>query len=352
MMTILKRWCTFSSAANKRSKIKSILLLLLLFFPVASAQESLPVLQTEIAQKNQNGPQYQLGDRIQLSVRVPLDLIQQLNSIILKNTNEAHPLDQQGWHLDSNPQIIDGSLRFIVSPLKSGKLTLPELWIMKDDVHPAAKTTPINIEVMELKANPGETPALLDTIDISLPFKFVVLAVLVVISLLLLLYYFYKRYWSKRVRTVAQNEIQVPPTPDHIIALRDLEMLYDQFSYSKENMKPIAFGVSQILKNFFSSRFKVDARESTTDEMLALLKSESIPELEIKKIRALYQNLDLIKFTKMSHHEQFQKSDYAEFKNQAKLLIETWAIKWNGAARCPPCPQNAHGETVLVRCAQ
>jgi hypothetical protein len=23
-----------------------------------------------------------------------------------------------------------------------------------------------------------------------------------------------------------------------------------------------------------------------------------------------------------------------------------------GAARCPPCSQNAHGETVLVRCAQ
>jgi len=28
------------------------------------------------------------------------------------------------------------------------------------------------------------------------------------------------------------------------------------------------------------------------------------------------------------------------------------AEKQGGAARCPPCSQNAHGETVLVRCAQ
>ena len=25
---------------------------------------------------------------------------------------------------------------------------------------------------------------------------------------------------------------------------------------------------------------------------------------------------------------------------------------WKGAARCPSCSQNAHGETVLVQCAQ
>src|SRR5207244_5397795 len=40
--------------------------------------------------------------------------------------------------------------------------------------------------------------------------------------------------------------------------------------------------------------------------------------------------------------------------NQAPLeeIGERAWRKWGGAARCPSCSQNAHDETVLVRCAQ
>ena len=39
------------------------------------------------------------------------------------------------------------------------------------------------------------------------------------------------------------------------------------------------------------------------------------------------KNLDLIKFTELAHHQHFQKSDYLEFKEQTRVLIESWAIK-------------------------
>ena len=85
--------------------------------------------------------------------------------------------------------------------------------------------------------------------------------------------------------------------------------------------------VSQILKNFFSARFKVDAKESTSDEMIELLRNEALPSTELKKIAVLFQNLDLIKFTELPYHQHFQKSDHLEFKEISKTLIETWAMK-------------------------
>lgn len=293
----------------------------------AYAQDGLPSFPVEFIQKNQSGPQYQVGDRIQLSVRITPELSQDIASIKLLNPDEKNPLDKQGWFLDPSPQIINGNLRFIASPIKTGKLTLPELHIVKNEGQTIAKTVSLNIEVAELKAEPNSTPDYLDTVSISLPFRFIVFGLLVILAIALLGFYLYKKFFANKKPAKPVEEIKLPPTPDHVIALRDLNQLYEQYSYSKETMKPVAFGVSQILKNFFSARFKVDARESTTDEMLALLKQESLPESDLKKIRALFQNLDLIKFTDYEHHQHFQKGDYFEFKEHARALIESWAAK-------------------------
>ena len=296
-------------------------------FRLASAEEILPTLTTEIIQKNQSGPQYQVGDRIQLNIRVPLELSQDLNAALLKFTDDKTTLDQQGWYLDPSVQIINGNLRFIASPIKTGKLILPELIILKDETHPIAKTTAINVDVAELTQSPNNPPALLDTISISLPLRFAIVGILILLLIFGCLYYFYKKHLNQKKLEIRTSKINVPPTPDHVIALRDLNLLYEQYTFSKENLKPVSFGVSQILKNFFSARFKVDAKESTTDEMMSLLKQESVPEQDLKIIRDLFYNLDIIKFTEISHHQQYQKTDYLEFKEIAKKLIESWAAR-------------------------
>jgi len=173
----------------------------------------------------------------------------------------------------------------------------------------------------------GETPALLDTISIGLPLKFVILGLLIITILAFTAFYLYKKFHRTKTEIKRIEEIKVPPTPDHVIALRDLNLLFEKYSYSKENLKPVAFGVSEILKIFFSARFKIDAKESTSDEMIALLKKESLPESDLKKIKELFLNLDIIKFTELNHHQHFQKGDYLEFKDQARTLVESWAIK-------------------------
>ena len=291
------------------------------------AQENIPSFQTEFTEKNQAGPQYLVGDRIQLNVRIPLELSQELTSVQLKNSDEKNPLDKQGWYLDPSPQIINGNLRFIVSPIKIGKLILPELLILKDENHALAKTTSISIDVAELKIDPNAKPAPLDTISISLPLKFALLGIFLIVVIIAAVMVIYKKYFANKKAVRHVSEIKVPATPDHVIALRDLNLLYEQYPFSKENLKPVAFGVSQILKIFFSARFKIDAKKSTTDEMMALLKQEILPEQDLKKIRSLFQILDLIKFTELTHHQHFQKGDYFEFKEIARSLIESWSLK-------------------------
>jgi hypothetical protein len=268
-----------------------------------------------------------VGDRIQLNVRVPLELSQELRSVLLKNPDEKNSLDQAGWYLDPSPQMINGNLRFIISPIKTGKLTLPELLILKADNQAIAKSGSLSFEVAELSASPTSPPELLETISISLPLKFVIIGILLILVAIALVYWAYNKFFKNNSKQLVSAEIKLPPTPDHVIALRELNLLYDQNPYSNEHLKPIAFGISQILKNFFSSRFKIDAKESTTDEMMVLLRQESLTDQDLKKIIQLFKNLDLIKFTELAHHQHFQKSDYLEFKEQTRVLIESWAIK-------------------------
>ena len=323
-MTIRKHWCIFLSAANKRSKLIGALASFLLFSGASIAQELLPSLSTEISQKNASS--YQVGDRIQLNVRIPLELAQELTAVQLKNPDDKNTLDKLGWYLDPSPQIINGNLRFIVAPIKSGKLIMPELQIMNSDSRPLAKTTAVSVEVAEM-ANPTAPPGLLETITISLPLRVVFLGIFILLTLTLAAYLIYKRYFKNKIVSKPIKEIKLPPTPDHVIALRDLSALFEQHPYSRENLKPVAFGVSQILKNFFSARFKVDARESTTDEMLRLLREESLPAADIKRISSLFQNLDLVKFTEPHYYQHLHRADYLEFRDQAKSMIEDWAAK-------------------------
>ena len=119
---------------------------------------------------------------------------------------------------------------------------------------------------------------------------------------------------------------------DHALALRSLELLFKKYPFSYENLKPVSFGISEILKNFFSSRFTIDAREATPDEMIALLRKEAIPREGLQEILNLFNDLDLIKFTKESDSGHFKEHHYQDFKIKAQSIIQKWALHTGGTS--------------------
>jgi hypothetical protein len=322
-MITQKLWCDFLNTVKKRSSSIGLIILLASITPFSHGSEQPQLFQLELVRKNQTGPNYQVGDRIEFSIPLPVSLLHQNPNIQIKYIDEQKTLDQLGIYLDQSPQVINGALRFAIYPVQSGSITLPELSVIKEPDSIIGKTSPYTIEVIELKKS-EEQPDLIDAISVSMPLKFILMGLVLLALVIGLVIYFYKKTRSRKVVTTAV-EIKPPPIPDYEIALREIESLYSRFSYSPENLKPIAFGLSEILKKYFSSRFKIDAVESTTDEMIQLLQTESVNESDLSKIRSLFNDLDIIKFTEQIHHQHFQKSDFLTFKDQSSMIVNRWS---------------------------
>ena len=173
-----------------------------------------------------------------------------------------------------------------------------------------------------IKSEKKEAPQLIDVIPLSLPTQYWVLLSLLSLGIIALSVYGFRRYRKNR-----KKPIEVPPIrieSEQVIALRDLERLYQKYPFTDLNMKPIAFGVSEILKHYLSKRFQVDANEATTDEMIALLKKESIGNDGVKEIGVLFQDLDWVKFTKSTFTSSNSESLYQEFKIKAQTIVQRW----------------------------
>jgi hypothetical protein len=326
-----KAWFSFLSVVNKRSSsVKSLVLLSILFFSFAQAQEkvdisALPELEIHFVQKNGEGDHYQIGDRITLYVELLPTLAGDSKEFSFAVPEGSSSLADQGWYVDPTSQFLANNLSFVVSPIQIGKLILPTLLLAKDDKTAIARTHSITIQVTGPEKKEKESK-LIDILAIPLATKYVILFSALALLLAGLIAWALVRYLKNK-----KMNHKIPPAPvvkkeaDHVIAFRSLENLYKKYPYSEQNLKPLTFGISEVLKEYFSARFEVDAKESTTDEMLALLRTEAVPQDGLKEIRALFQELDLVKFTKVNDAVHVSETTYQEYKVKAQGIIQRWA---------------------------
>lgn len=342
---MLKNCCTFLKDANKSvsEKLKIAFVLgILLAGNLAWAEDpspsptsgltagptpdltQIPVTQLQEVQKNSTGSN-QIGDRINLLAEIKTPGLENGEHLALKLPEGSSKLEDQGWYIDPSNQFLTGTFRFIVSPIQTGTLILPTLLIVKDDQTVVGRTSPFTVKVAELDKKEQAKPELLDIATSSLPAKYWVLIALVSIALMVLISYWIYRY-QKFKRKKPPLLPKVRNDADHVLALRKIEALYQKYPYEVENLKPVAFGVSETLKEFFSKRFKIDASEATTDEMLALLRKESVSNDNLREIQNLFLDLDLVKFTKSEHYRNFDEGKYSDFKLKAQLIVQKWAV--------------------------
>ena len=342
--------CTFSSAVNKSVKklhhafAFSFLFLATQSFAVTVSSPtptatpdlaSIPQLPLQEAQKN-GAKSYQIGDRINLLVEINSPNVENGEHLSLRLPEGGSKLEDQGWYIDPSSQFLGGSFRFIVSPIQTGTLTLPTLLISKDDQNVIGRTAAYTIQVTGPEKKEGaEAPGLLDVTHTPLPPKYWVLFSILALLIMGAVSYFVYRYYKTR----RKKPDYIPTTVaelDHVRALRKINELYSEFSYSLDHLKPIAFGVSETLKEFFSRRFKIDASEATTDEMIELLRKEAISGENLRDIQLLFQDLDLIKFTKVENYSHFDEARYLEFKVKAQLIIQKWILQVPVATEVKP----------------
>ena len=286
----------------------------------------LPTLEIRQVQKNSTGEQYQIGDRIGLYVELSPDQITQARDFKFEVSKDDKKLVDQGWFLDPKSEVSGNMLRFIVSPIQKGTLTLPSLNVVKDENTAIARTTSWTIQVLGPEKGKEET-ALIDVISVDLALKYWIIFSLIGLVLFITAFYFIRKYLlSRKNKRITTPSVPVIIESDHALALRLIEILYKNYPFSRENLKPICFGLSEILKNFFSKRFQIDATESTTDEMLALLKRVQLSQEDCREVEQLFRDLDLIKFIKESDYPDFKEFHYQDFKIKSQAIVQKWAV--------------------------
>jgi len=250
-----------------------------------------------------------IGDRIELIIA---GISGVSGPALLELPAGSSSLSDQGWAIvkqpfnDSNSTSPGLGLRFSVVPLKTGELILPPLLLKNKEGLPFARTQPWKISVVS--AIRSDDPAPQKSVPlkppVSLIFPWWAMTFIGGLILVILTYAVYRVIrWSRdRKKPIEAVLPAAPPLTEDELALAALIAVEREELDKNGQFKKHYFRISEILKNYIGDRFGFDAPESTSREILVLLKRKKIDSLrsdqeEIERLEALFSKLDLVKFT-------------------------------------------------------
>jgi hypothetical protein len=89
-----------------------------------------------------------------------------------------------------------------------------------------------------------------------------------------------------------------PKEPPHVIALRELDKIKAEKLWQSNKVKQYYTRVTDVLRTYMEERYKMQAMEQTSEEILQALKSIQLPDELMDKLRELLSVSDLVKFAK------------------------------------------------------
>jgi hypothetical protein len=92
--------------------------------------------------------------------------------------------------------------------------------------------------------------------------------------------------------------VDVPKIPAHVIALEKLEKLKTEKLWQEGKLKLYHSRLTDILREYIENRFKIQAMEQTTDEILFGFRNAAVDEESKHKLKQVLSLADLVKFAK------------------------------------------------------
>lgn len=122
-------------------------------------------------------------------------------------------------------------------------------------------------------------------------------AVIFLVVALLVLYIAYRilRHYGLSWRDLMGKPLPLPP---HIVAKQALEHLLIQRLWQAEKHKQYYSALTDILREYISSRWGVGAMEMTSDEVVEALRELDLQQKSVMDLRDMLQQADLVKFAK------------------------------------------------------
>ncbi|HET9947991.1 MAG TPA: hypothetical protein VFQ22_03590, partial [Longimicrobiales bacterium] len=191
--------------------------------------------------------------------------------------------------------------RWVLTAFSLGDLEIPSFDVpvtLPDGSADTLATDAFGVQVVSVGTDPSG-----DIRDIrgplALPRSVLRLALLVLLPLLViaLLYLLARRL---RARRGGEEAVAAPPpAPAHEVALAALVELEASDLLERGRVKEYHIAVSNILRTYVEDRFRVDAHELTTSEVLERLARVGIEGSFASGLRAFLEQCDLVKFAKV-----------------------------------------------------
>ena len=250
---------------------------------------------------------------------------------------EGKSLSDLGWEVYAHPKD-DATAAFSVIPLSPGKVELPALAVRDAEKQVLGVTRPLSMDVAPA-ASPEElqkkAPDLLPPLAMKFPWAWVgALAVtgLVVAAILGRILWRVSRRYRRKPAPATSAPVTARISVDEE-ALQLLDKVEGQRLWEVQRFKPHYFGISEVVKRYAERRFGVDAAESTTREMLALLSTRGLDPSQVSALASLFEKLDRVKFT-----------DFTPDGSEARAVMDE-ARSWVKSTR-PAAPASGGGNAV------
>jgi len=224
---------------------------------------------------------------------------------------------------NSNMYELVQSQKLTITSFDSGFYAIPPLKFIVngDSLHPM-ETEPLllqvnNIQVDTTKAIKDIKPPLavpytwLDALKEYLPLiGWTMLGIAIIIAIA----YYLSKLKKKKPDTIEEQ----PQLPPHMLALQELEKLREQKLWQEGKFKQYHSAISDIIRLYVERRFKVNAPEQTTDEILHGFKNVVIDNENREKLRRILILADLVKFAKeqpLPNENELSLTNAIEFVN-------------------------------------
>ena len=230
----------------------------------------------------------------------------------------------------SNPDIIQQHQQITISAYDSGYFAIPGFkFFINNDSANAFYSQSLFLEVHTVPTDSSITK----TKDIKPPFAeafnwkwyskyfywgFSLLVIIILIVLITI-------YFTKKNKIVVLKS-EKPKIPAHIIALQSLEKIKNEQIWKEEKTKEYYSSISDTIRLYIEERFKVNALESTTAEIMKAFRSQVVDKESKDKLQQLLMLSDLVKFAKqfpiISEHT-FTLQNAFDFVNETKREEKT-----------------------------
>lgn len=138
------------------------------------------------------------------------------------------------------------------------------------------------------------------------------------IAIIFVLVYAIKQFSKKKKIAPIKIEEKIPP---HIIALKQLEQLKNEKLWQEGKIKAYHSRLTEILRIYIEARFKINAQEQTSEEILLHFRTVVIDSISKEKLQQILLLSDLVKFAKaepiMSENE-LSLANAFDFVNETK----------------------------------